>query len=52
METKVCYTCSKEITGGIYLLKGERKIYFCSTKCEHDYDRNKESEASEILSSL
>ena len=37
METKFCATCIKEITGGIYILKGERKIYFCSTKCEHDY---------------
>ena len=52
METKVCATCFEYIAGGIYIVRGERKIYFCSTNCEHDYDGNKESEIPQVLPTL
>ena len=36
-----CGYCLEEIEGGTFIIKGEKKVYFCSGKCLNSYEKEK-----------
>ena len=39
MEKKVCASCFEEISGGVFIVKNKKKIYFCSGECLEEFEK-------------